>query len=443
MLDGNNLDFDMAPPNATPGKYDLVIIGGSGFTGTIICMHIAARFPTNLKWSIAGRSQERLDRVAEKLRGEYPDRVQPELEIVAPDDERTLGEIIGRASVCISTTVCNDDGDAIVRACIERRTDYVDSAAVPTLLRGWVAKYQEQAKEAGVALIHSCGAMTGEMDIFAMIGSREIARKWSTRMGNMTLRADDLEYAPLRYRAFMILIKRPNVGGGTLRSMLAFARGGPKLAADAANPSLLTLSPYTKPIQAVSGIHCHPLLGLLSNPSPPGDQARTSVNRPWSLLGGADGRWGPNFQYNEYERAASNFAAVGNLVRCYLILTLFSFVRFRWFHDLLMRSATLGVGRTDEQIKTLPFRATCYIDADIPGQKQGTKGCLIKMKYPDGGSPFAAMPMAQTAATLIYDRHLEAGIKRGYLMPAALGYDFVERTRTCGGLQIDTTIIDT
>jgi short subunit dehydrogenase-like uncharacterized protein len=413
--------------SAPTRQYGIVVMGGSGYTGTLICAHIAARFPTNLQWSIAGRSRERLEKVAEKLKREYPDRVQPALELVSPDDEKTLGEVIGRANVCISSTVYNVDGEAIVRACIQQRTDYVDSAAVPTMLRDWVPKYHEQAKKAGVALIHSCGAMTGEMDIFAMIGAREIARKWSTRMGNMTLRADDLD---------------PNVSGGTLRSMLAFASGGPKLAADAANPSLLTLTPYTKPIQAVSGIYRHPVLGLLTNSSPPGDQARTLVNRSWSLLGGPEGSWGPNFQYNEYERAKSTWAAIGNLVRCYLILTLFSFVRFRWFHDMLLRTATLGVGPTDEQIRSLPFSAACFINADIPGQKEGAKGCLIKMKYPDGGYPFAAMLSAQAAATLLYDRNLDAGIKGGCLMPAALGLDFVDRAQTGGGLQIETALID-
>lgn len=137
----------MAVSDSTPRKYGIVVLGASGYTGTLVCTHIAAKFSTNLKWSVAGRSRERLEKLAAKLRKEYPDRVQPgekiqsarlksrwepadtpqpDLEIVAPDDTKTLGEVMGRAKVCLSSVVYSVDGDAIIQACIEQRTDYVD-----------------------------------------------------------------------------------------------------------------------------------------------------------------------------------------------------------------------------------------------------------------------------------------------------------------------------
>lgn len=72
--------------------------------------------------------------------------------------------------MCLSSVVYAVDGDAIIQACIEQRTDYVDwfvlssppltiwyltvirSAAVPTLIRDWIAKYHEQAEANGVAV---------------------------------------------------------------------------------------------------------------------------------------------------------------------------------------------------------------------------------------------------------------------------------------------------
>lgn len=67
----------MADSDLVPRKYGIVVLGSSGFTGTMVCTHIAAKFPTNLKWAVAGRSRERLEKLAAKLRKEYPDRVQP------------------------------------------------------------------------------------------------------------------------------------------------------------------------------------------------------------------------------------------------------------------------------------------------------------------------------------------------------------------------------
>lgn len=67
----------MASSESTTRKYGLVVLGASGYTGTMVCTHIAATFATNLKWAVAGRSRQRLETLAEKLRKEYPDRVQP------------------------------------------------------------------------------------------------------------------------------------------------------------------------------------------------------------------------------------------------------------------------------------------------------------------------------------------------------------------------------
>ncbi|KAG8161387.1 hypothetical protein KVR01_008374 [Diaporthe batatas] len=419
----------MAVSDSGPRKYGIVVLGASGYTGTMVCTHIAAKFPTNLKWSVAGRSRERLEKLAAKLRDEYPDRVQPDLEIVAPDDTQTLGEVIGRAKVCLSNVVYPVDGDAVIEACVEQRTDYVDIAGVPTLVRDWIAKYHEQAEANGVALIHSCGAMTGEMDLFAIHACEMIKQKWSAQMGKMTLRVDDLD---------------PNVSGGTLRTMLSFASGGPKAIAAAGHPSLLTppASPYTKPIETIRGFHTHPVLGLLTLSSPPGDQARTLINRSWGVLGGPKSSWGPNFQYNEYERAHSYPGAIINLIRCWFILSMFSMVQYTWFRNLIMRSAPeLGAGPSEEQVKSLPFTAAAFIEADPVVEKNRGKGCLIKLRYQEGNYPFAAMLMAQAGATLLYDRNLSAGIKGGCLTAGVLGPDFVERTRQ-GGLEIETTMIE-
>ncbi|KAJ0271739.1 hypothetical protein CBS470a_013015 [Colletotrichum nupharicola] len=273
----------------------------------------------------------------------------------------TRAEVIGRAKVCISSVVYAVDGDPIIEACIDQRTDYVDC---------------------------------------------------------------------------------PNVSGGTMRTMLSFASGGPKAIAAAGHPSLLTPIPHTKPIEAVRGIHTHPVLGLLSLSSPPGDQARTLINRSWGLLGGPEGSWGPNFQYNEYERAQSYVGAVFNLIRCYIILTVFSWVQYPWFYNLLMRSAPdLGVGPSEEQIKALPFTAAAFVEADPPEEINRGKGCLIKLRYNEGNYPFAAMLVAQAGATLLYDRNLSAGINGGCLTAGVLGPDFVERARQ-GGLEIETTMVE-
>lgn len=95
---------------------------------------------------------------------------EQELQIVSPEDTQALEQVIGRAKVCISSVVYSVDGESVVRACVAQRTDYVDSsvqlfpflanqhltrdysAAVPTLLQSWIAKYHKKAEENGVAV---------------------------------------------------------------------------------------------------------------------------------------------------------------------------------------------------------------------------------------------------------------------------------------------------
>lgn len=49
--------------------------------------------------------------------------------------------------------------------------------------------------------------MTGEMDLFAIHACEQIEQKWSARMGKMTLRVDDLEYARLNVLRNAPLVK--------------------------------------------------------------------------------------------------------------------------------------------------------------------------------------------------------------------------------------------
>jgi short subunit dehydrogenase-like uncharacterized protein len=58
-------------------EYDIVVVGATGYTGTIAATHIAEHLPTNLKWAIAGRSGVKLDALAAELKKLSPDRLQP------------------------------------------------------------------------------------------------------------------------------------------------------------------------------------------------------------------------------------------------------------------------------------------------------------------------------------------------------------------------------
>ena len=62
--------------NKSDRKYDIVLVGATGYTGALTAEHIAEHLPTDLKWAIVGRSSTKLDVLATRLKRLAPDRLQ-------------------------------------------------------------------------------------------------------------------------------------------------------------------------------------------------------------------------------------------------------------------------------------------------------------------------------------------------------------------------------
>jgi len=58
-------------------KYDIVLLGATGYTGALTAKHIASHFPHDLRWVIAGRSKEKLHELAAEIRGLRKEGSQP------------------------------------------------------------------------------------------------------------------------------------------------------------------------------------------------------------------------------------------------------------------------------------------------------------------------------------------------------------------------------
>jgi short subunit dehydrogenase-like uncharacterized protein len=56
---------------------DLVLLGPTGYTGRLTAEHVTQHLPTDLKWALAGRSFEKIEKVAQDLKQLNPDRVDP------------------------------------------------------------------------------------------------------------------------------------------------------------------------------------------------------------------------------------------------------------------------------------------------------------------------------------------------------------------------------
>lgn len=133
-----------------PDKYDrqygIVLLGATGYTGTLTAAHIVQHLPKTLHWAIAGRSMEKLKDLRTRLKELVPDRVQPgenifitiihitpksdqhtAMEIVSLDQKEQLNAVLRKTTICLSVVSYARVGTQVVEACVENRTDYVDA----------------------------------------------------------------------------------------------------------------------------------------------------------------------------------------------------------------------------------------------------------------------------------------------------------------------------
>ncbi|KAI0142981.1 Saccharopine dehydrogenase-domain-containing protein [Xylariaceae sp. FL1272] len=387
-------------------KYDILVIGATGYTGGLVAEHIAANLPTDLKWAIAGTNSDKLEQLANKL-AKFADRLQPSIEVVSVEDESQLSSVIGQSRVCISAVLYVAAGERVARACVENGTDYVDCAAIPELNQAWIRRYHDKA------LIHGCGALITPPDLMVWLAARKIEEKWSLRTGAVTLRLDELD---------------KNLSGGTMRTVIGHASLDPMVTAEAEHPSALSPIHHPGSSTVKSGVHHDADLGWLAASSVTADQNRALIYRSWGLLRHTARDYGPNFSFNEYEMANSMIGGMGLILQSYIIGFIMSLARIPFVKNIMLNAApTSGNGPSLEMAKKVPVSMEAIAIAD-EGVGGTNKRAHVKFLYPNGHYPVSALFMAQAAAYLLYNRRLEGEIAGGCLTPAILGQDLIDRT---------------
>ncbi|KAI1817159.1 hypothetical protein GGS20DRAFT_575068 [Poronia punctata] len=379
----------------TSRKYDILLLGATGYTGSLVAEHISANLPTNLRWAISGTSLTKLKRLAEKLRRGFVDRLQPCMFMLTDQPSIVLYH--------------SPAGEQVVRACVENGTDYVDCAAIPELQQTWIRKYHDIAEKNGTALIHGCGALITPLDLIVWLLARDIREKWSTRIRDVTLRLDELD---------------TNLSGGTIRTVISHASLSPS-----------RLKQHNKTPTIKRGVHHHPILGWLASSSVTADQDRAQIYRTWGLL--QPNYYGADFSFDEYEKADSWFGGLGLLLQSFVIGIIVSLARIPLLKILMLWAAPKSGGGPDiETARKVPvsMEAVAVADDDDEegGEAERSRYAHAKFLYPGGHYPVSALFMAQAAASLLFCRRLEGGIKGGCLTPAVLGQDFVDRTESVG-----------
>uniref|UniRef100_A0A8C6L2L4 Saccharopine dehydrogenase-like oxidoreductase n=1 Tax=Nothobranchius furzeri TaxID=105023 RepID=A0A8C6L2L4_NOTFU len=145
--------------------YHLIIFGATGFTGQFVVEEVARTVSEgpkgNLKWAVAGRSRQKLEKVLEQAAGALSKpELRTQVDIIVAD----VGEPDSLAAMCKRAVIVLNcvgpyrfHGESVVRACVENGAHHIDISGEPQFLESMQLNYNSQAAEKGVYIIGSCG----------------------------------------------------------------------------------------------------------------------------------------------------------------------------------------------------------------------------------------------------------------------------------------------
>jgi short subunit dehydrogenase-like uncharacterized protein len=144
-------------------EHDIVLFGGTGFTGGLTAEYLAKHAPAATRWALAGRNMDKLEALRERLGVDVP------LLKADVEDRKSIDALAGSARVVITTVgPYVTYGEPLVRACAENGTDYTDLTGEPEFADRMYVKYNAPAETTGARIVHACGFDSIPHDLGAM-----------------------------------------------------------------------------------------------------------------------------------------------------------------------------------------------------------------------------------------------------------------------------------
>ncbi|GAB7348833.1 hypothetical protein MBLNU459_g7542t1 [Dothideomycetes sp. NU459] len=409
--------------------YELVVFGATGFTGKYTCEHIVSHLPTDLKWAVAGRSVEKLQKLVQELQSLHPDRLAPEIE-TSGIDEASLKKLTEKTKVFITTVgPYHLYGEPAVAACVESGTHYLDVTGESPWHYDMIKKYDNRAKANRAIIIPQIGVDSAPADLLAWSMVTHARRTLSAGVGELVYSLYELKGLP---------------SGGTLATVLSlFESYTLKKIGEASKP--WSLSPVAPPqfsplegkslYEKITGVRVVRDLGTLTT-SLQGATDATVVGRSWGLFEGGQ-YYGRKFRFQPYMHARNVFT--GALVHFAIVLGMASLLLApaRWLFRQLVFQPGTGPSRESSRNDHLEYRALAAVDSKDPADPKRLSG---RLEWNGSGYHLTGVFLAEAAITLLRDQTTATEIGGGFLTPATLGGPYVDRLQKAG-LKISVRVL--
>ena len=197
-------------------KYDLVVLGVTGFTGRLAARHLVKEYSNSnnsnnknktnaaaskkVTWAMAGRSLTKLEAVREELAAEWnvPSLVDTvDLIVVDTLDPETLPGLV-RDTRCVATTAgpYQEYGNAVVEFCAKYGTHYTDITGEVGWVKQMMVRWGDVAKETGAKIVPFCGHDSIPWDLSVMKLNQLLADEFKDELKTIKVWDEFIEAAP-------------------------------------------------------------------------------------------------------------------------------------------------------------------------------------------------------------------------------------------------------
>src|SRR5438874_2830585 len=148
-------------------EFDVLLFGATGFVGKLTAEYLAGAAGEEARSALAGRSQDKLERVRAQLGG--PAAAWP-LIVADSADDAALADMAARATA-VATTVgpYRKYGMPLVGACARAGTHYADLTGEPLFMRETIDRLDAVAHDSGARIVHNCGFDSIPSDIGVLL----------------------------------------------------------------------------------------------------------------------------------------------------------------------------------------------------------------------------------------------------------------------------------
>ncbi|EER42093.1 conserved hypothetical protein [Histoplasma capsulatum var. duboisii H88] len=402
----------------SPRHFDIVLLGATGYTGKLCAEHIVQNLPTNLTWAIAGRCVEKLSVLGEQLRKLDPERKEPEI-VDLQLRPVALDSLAKRTKVILNCVgPYHLYSTPVVEACANNGTHYLDVTGEMPWVKEMIEKYHEKAKETGAIIISADGLECAPTDLLTWALVKYVNDRFSVHTKEVI--------------SSIYKLKTAGVSGGTFSTVIGLVDKVPlKELYKAQNPYYLSASQhkrkYSAPfLQQVLGVRVVPELGTMSSYIT-GHCDVAVVHRSSSLM---PELYGPHFHFESFVAVRNALVAIILHISTIFGVLALTLPPVRW----LVRKLIYAPGEGPEKRRTTGNRIEYR--AIATAEERSAEGKPIKVlgtyKANCDAYGMTGVLLAESAMVLLTSERMSQEIKGGYLTPAMLGQEYIDRLDKVG-----------